>query len=195
MPPLSGPRAVRPTVLTSVPPSPLDARPCHALHYHPQHGPCPQRAPGSLLIAGAACVAFSYATTIYCPRRSTHATTGHIPRTTPTSPAPAAAALHRARHVRRLPARPPYPQHHADLRSKPAPARITNTRRTTRTPCTSPAHALRPSSASMTALQQMRPLRMHKFPPAPGAAPAQAWPAPQQHPPQQESAAAAAAAG
>jgi hypothetical protein len=47
--------------------------------------------------------------------------TGRIPRTTPTSPAPAAAALHHARHFHRLPARAGYPQRRADLRSKPSP--------------------------------------------------------------------------
>ncbi|KAJ6569828.1 hypothetical protein DFH09DRAFT_1313622 [Mycena vulgaris] len=95
------------TVLTSVPPSPLEARPCRALQYHPQHVLRPQRAPRSFLIAGAAFVAFSYATTIYCPHRSTRAV-GRIPNMPPTSPAPAAAALHRARRGRRL----PYDAHH-----------------------------------------------------------------------------------
>ncbi|KAJ7720076.1 hypothetical protein B0H14DRAFT_3900798 [Mycena olivaceomarginata] len=86
------------TVLSSVPSSRLDTRACCALWYHPQYVPRPQRAPRSFLIAGAAFISFSYAT-IYCPHPSTHAA-GRIPTTTPTSPAPAAAALHRAHRVR-----------------------------------------------------------------------------------------------
>ncbi|KAF8130026.1 hypothetical protein K438DRAFT_1999563 [Mycena galopus ATCC 62051] len=84
------------TVLTGVPPSPADARACRALQYYPQHIPRAQRAPRLFLIAGVAFFAFTYATTIYCPHRSTR-TAGHIPNTTPTSPARATAALHRAR--------------------------------------------------------------------------------------------------
>ncbi|KAJ7844299.1 hypothetical protein B0H13DRAFT_1908992 [Mycena leptocephala] len=84
------------TVLTSVPPSPLDARACCALQYHPQHVPHPQHMPRSFLIAGAIFVTFLYTTTIRCPHPSTHAI-GCIPNTTPTFPAPAAAALHHAR--------------------------------------------------------------------------------------------------
>ncbi|KAJ7889423.1 hypothetical protein B0H13DRAFT_2666203 [Mycena leptocephala] len=79
------------TVSTSVPPSPLDPRACRGLQDHPQHLPHLQRLPRPFLIAGAAFVAFSYATTIYCPHRSTRAA-GHIPNTTLTSPAPTAAS-------------------------------------------------------------------------------------------------------
>ncbi|KAJ7897515.1 hypothetical protein B0H13DRAFT_2664696 [Mycena leptocephala] len=61
------------TVLTSVPPSPLDPHACRGLQDHPQHLPRLQRVSRSFLIAGAAFVAFSYATTIYCPHRSTRA--------------------------------------------------------------------------------------------------------------------------
>ncbi|KAJ7252264.1 hypothetical protein C8J57DRAFT_1474307 [Mycena rebaudengoi] len=86
------------TVLISAPLSPLDARACCALQYHPQHVPRLRGAPWSFLIAGAAFVAFSSAHTIYCPGRSTHAA-GRIPNTTPTSPAPVAAALHRAHRI------------------------------------------------------------------------------------------------
>ncbi|KAJ7794934.1 hypothetical protein B0H14DRAFT_3888538 [Mycena olivaceomarginata] len=93
------------TVLTSVPPSPLDARACRALQCHPRHVPRPHRTPRSFLIAGAAFVAFSYvATTISCPHRTARVA-GRIPNMTPTSPAPAAAAP------------PAVPA----LRSKPAP--------------------------------------------------------------------------
>jgi hypothetical protein len=87
------------TVFISVPLSPLDARACRALQYHPQHVPRLHGAPWSFLIAGAAFVAFLSAHTIYCPDCSTHAA-GRIPNTTPTSPAPVAAALHRAHRVR-----------------------------------------------------------------------------------------------
>lgn len=82
------------TVLTNVPPSPLDLRAYRGLQDHPQHLPRLQRVPRSFLIAGAAFVAFSYATTTCCPHRSTRAA-GHIPNTTLTSPAPVAASLHR----------------------------------------------------------------------------------------------------
>ncbi|KAJ7717898.1 hypothetical protein B0H14DRAFT_2643486 [Mycena olivaceomarginata] len=54
--------------------------------------------------------------------------------------------------------------------------------------CTATAFSVDDSSAANG------PLRVHTFLPAPGAAPAQAWPARQQHPLRQESAAAAAAA-
>ncbi|KAJ7890193.1 hypothetical protein B0H14DRAFT_3126829 [Mycena olivaceomarginata] len=93
---------------SAVPPSPLDPRAC-ALQYHLQHVPRPRHALRSFFIAGVAFVAFSYATTIYCPHCSTHAA-GRIHNTTPTSPAPAAATLHRAPRVRRLPARLGHPQ-------------------------------------------------------------------------------------
>ncbi|KAJ6528501.1 hypothetical protein B0H19DRAFT_1274725 [Mycena capillaripes] len=51
------------TVLTSAPPSPLDACACRALQYLLQHVGRPQRASRSFFIAGAVFVAFSYATT------------------------------------------------------------------------------------------------------------------------------------
>ncbi|KAJ7792811.1 hypothetical protein B0H14DRAFT_161010 [Mycena olivaceomarginata] len=56
--------------LSSVPSSRLDTRACCALRYHPQYVPCPQWGPQSFLTAGAAFISFSYATTIYCPRRT-----------------------------------------------------------------------------------------------------------------------------
>jgi hypothetical protein len=80
------------TVLTGVPPSPLDARACRALQCHPRHVPRQHRTPRSFLFAGAAFVAFSYvATTISCPHRTARVA-GPIPNMTPTSPTPAAAA-------------------------------------------------------------------------------------------------------
>jgi hypothetical protein len=77
------------TVLNSVSTSRPDARPCRGLQYHPQHVPRPQPAPRSFLVAGAAFVAFSYATAIYClhpldARRSAH------PQHNTDIPAPAA---------------------------------------------------------------------------------------------------------
>ncbi|KAJ7029064.1 hypothetical protein C8F04DRAFT_1289008 [Mycena alexandri] len=97
---IASPRSA--TVVTSVP---LDARACRALQYHPQHDPRPRCALRSFLIAGAA-VAFSYATTFYRPHRSMRVA-GRIPNTTSTSPAPAAADLHRGRHIRPHRSTPP----------------------------------------------------------------------------------------
>ncbi|KAF8201998.1 hypothetical protein K438DRAFT_1965451 [Mycena galopus ATCC 62051] len=68
---------------------PVDARAHHALQYYPQHVPRPHRAPRPFLIAGAAFVTFSYATTIIV--RSTRAA-GRISNMTPMTPTPAAAA-------------------------------------------------------------------------------------------------------
>ncbi|KAJ7812263.1 hypothetical protein B0H14DRAFT_3150412 [Mycena olivaceomarginata] len=94
---------------------------------HPRHVPRPHRTPRSFLIAGAAFVGFSYvATTISCPHRTARVAR-RIPNMTPTSPAPAAAA----------PPRTPPPSQ-PSAQNLP-PARTTDT---TRTPCTSPTHAL-----------------------------------------------------
>ncbi|KAJ7854259.1 hypothetical protein B0H14DRAFT_3865530 [Mycena olivaceomarginata] len=154
---LGGPRAAfvasprLATVLSSVPPSPVNTRACRTLQYHLQHVPHPQRAPRSFFVTGAAFVALSYATTIYCLHRSTRAA-GRIPPT-PTSPAPAAAAFHGARRVRRLPARPGHPQR------RPNPSLKTCPWHTSRTPCTSLTHALRPSSAIPHRLLKARSCR------------------------------------
>jgi hypothetical protein len=144
------------TVLPSVPLSRLDARACRALQYHPQYAALPQRAPRSFLIASVACVALSYATTIYCPYPSTQAA-GCIPNTTPTSPAPAVATLQCARRVCRLSDRPGHPQRRPTPPLKPAhgvrvACRACGSRSPSRTPYTSPTHGLRPAShsASMT---------------------------------------------
>jgi hypothetical protein len=116
------------TVLTSVPPSPLDARACRALQCHPRHVPRPHRTPRSFLIAGAAFVAFSYvATTISFPHHTARVA-GRIPKMTLTSPAPVAAARPRT------PRSPSQPSAQNLL-----PARTTDT---TCTPCTPPTHAL-----------------------------------------------------
>ncbi|KAJ7363017.1 hypothetical protein DFH08DRAFT_329173 [Mycena albidolilacea] len=90
-----------------LPPSPLDGCACRVLQHYPQHVPRLQRAPRSFLIAGAVFVAFSCATTTVFTARHAAA---YIPNTTPTSTASAPAAFHRARRVRRLPARPAHPQ-------------------------------------------------------------------------------------
>ncbi|KAJ7804523.1 hypothetical protein B0H14DRAFT_3883394 [Mycena olivaceomarginata] len=58
------------TMLTSVPPSPLEPRACRALQYHLHHVPRPQHALRSFLITGAAFVAFSYATAVLTARRT-----------------------------------------------------------------------------------------------------------------------------
>ncbi|KAJ7720221.1 hypothetical protein B0H14DRAFT_2642744 [Mycena olivaceomarginata] len=70
----------------------------------------------SFLIAGVACVALSYATTIYCPLSLDAGRWVH-PQHDTDVPAPAVAALQRARRICRLSDRPGHPQRRPPFRS------------------------------------------------------------------------------